>query len=85
MAEAQKLREWYDNGDSSLVISSISTSLGAGTGSGGSFKTFAEAKFENMGTKDKPDYYSVKAMVAKINKEKALYMACPTEGCTKKV
>ncbi|XP_046438075.1 replication protein A 70 kDa DNA-binding subunit-like [Daphnia pulex] len=85
MNEAHKLRGWYDNGGSSSAASSISASRGAGTGgSGGSYKTFAEAKFENLG-KDKPDFYSVKAMVAMINKERALYMACPSDECNKKV
>lgn len=85
MNEAHKLRGWYDNGGSSSVVSSISASRGTGTGGGGSYKTFAEAKFENLGSKDKPDYYNVKAMVAMINKERALYMACPSDECNKKV
>ena len=85
MSEAHKLRGWFDNGGSSSAVSSISTSRGAGTGGGGSYKTFGEAKLENLGNNDKPDYYNVKAMVAMINKERALYMACPTEQCNKKV
>lgn len=85
MAEAHKLRGWYDNGGSSSVISSISSARGSGTGGSGLYKTFAEAKFENLGGGEKPDYYNVKAMVAMINKERALYMACPSEDCNKKV
>ncbi|KAI9564074.1 Replication protein A 70 kDa D-binding subunit [Daphnia sinensis] len=85
MAEAHKLRGWYDNGGSSSVISSISSARSSGTGGSGSYKTFAEAKFENLGGGEKPDYYNVKAMVAMINKERALYMACPSEDCNKKV
>lgn len=85
MPEAHKLRGWYDNVGSSAVTSSISASRGPGGGSGGSYKTFAEAKFENLGNGEKPDYYNVKAMVAMINKERALYMACPSDECNKKV
>ena len=85
MSEAHKLRGWFDNGGSSSAVSSISTSRVAVTGGGGSYKTFGEAKLENLGNNDKPDYYNVKAMVAMINKERALYMACPTEECNKKV
>lgn len=85
MPEAHKMRGWFDNVGSSAVTASISTARGAGSGGGGSFKTFAEAKFENLGGGEKPDYYSVKAMVAMINKERALYMACPTDDCNKKV
>lgn len=85
MPEAHKLRGWYDNVGSSAITSSISGVRGQGSGASSSYKTFAEAKFENLGGGEKPDYYSVKAMVAMINREKALYMACPSEDCNKKV
>ena len=84
MGEAHKLRGWFDNGGSTSTVS-ISASRGVGTGGGGSHKTFAEAKHENLGNNDKPDYYNVKAMVAMINKERALYISCPAEKCNKKV
>lgn len=85
MPEAHKLRGWFDNVGLSAVTSSISTTRGGAGSGGGAYKTFAEAKFENLGNGEKPDYYNVKAMVAMINKERALYMACPSEDCNKKV
>lgn len=85
MPEAHKLRGWYDNIGSSAVTSSISTTRGQSGGAGGAYKTFLEAKHENLGSGEKPDYYNVKAMVAMINKERALYMACPSDDCNKKV
>ncbi len=85
MPEAHKLRGWYDNHGSTATASSISMTRGPGSGGGGSYKTFGEAKFENLGSGEKPDYYNVKAMVAMINKERALYMACPQDECNKKV
>lgn len=66
-------------------MSSILTRRVAGSGGGGSYKTFGESKLENLRTNDKPDYYSVVAMIAMINKERALYKACPTDECNKKV
>ena len=86
MPEAHKLRGWYDNIGSSAAISSISGVRGGQSGGGSNaLKTFAETKIENLGSGEKPDYYTVKAMVAMINKERALYMACPSQDCNKKV
>ena len=85
MPEAHKLRGWFDNHGSSAVVASISSARGPGGGGVDSYKTFAEVKIENLGNGEKPDYYSVKAMVAMINKERSLYMACPSEDCNKKV
>jgi replication factor A1 len=67
-------------------MTSISAGKGAGGGGGSSaWKTFADVKLENLGNGEKPDYYTAKAMVAMINKERALYMACPSADCNKKV
>ena len=86
MPEAHKLRGWYDNYGSSAQTSSISSGRGAGgSGGSGAYKTFAEAKEQTQHAVEKPEYYSVKAMVSMINKEKALYMACATDDCNKKV
>jgi len=85
MPEAHKLRGWYDNHGSTATISSISGMRGQSGGGSNALKTFAETKIENLGSGEKPDYYSVKAMVAMINKERALYMACPSQDCNKKV
>ena len=67
------------------VISSISGIRGNSGGGSNVYKTFCETKLENLGAGEKPDYYTVKAMVAMINKERALYMACPSQECNKKV
>lgn len=85
MPEAHKLRGWFDNYGSTATMSSISGMRGQSGGGSNALKTFAETKIENLGSGEKPDYYSVKAMVAMINKERALYMACPSQDCNKKV
>lgn len=80
------MRGWYDNTGTSAAVTSISGVRGAGGGGGSNaLKTFAEVKLENLGSGEKPDYYSVKAMIAMINKDRALYMACPSSDCNKKV
>ena len=83
--EAHKLRGWFDNDGSSSVIDSISSSRGSGGVIACSYKTFAEANIEKLGTGLNPDYYDVNAMVVIINKERSIYMACPAESCNKKV
>ena len=41
---------------------------------------------EGLGHGDKPDYFMLKGSIMKIrNKDNALYMACPEDGCNKKV
>lgn len=55
------------------------------TGMGSNFKTFGEAKLENLGSGDQADYYTTKASVVLIRKENCLYSACPSDGCNKKV
>ena len=70
------------SGDVCVAVSA----KGAGGGGGSSaWKTFTDVKLDNLGNGEKPDYYTAKAMVAMINKERALYMACPSSDCNKKV
>ena len=82
--EAHKLRGWFDNVGCTAASMSISGQRGQGSANS-AYKTFAEVKLENLGSGDKPDYYTVKALVALINKERALYQACPSQDCNKKV
>lgn len=85
--EAHHLKGWFDNGGNQQDMTNLSNARGT-SGMGGvgtNFKTFAEAKLENLGTKDAPDYYTVKASVVLLRKENCLYTACPSDGCNKKV
>lgn len=88
--EAHKLKGWFDNGGStaeSINLSNQKSGGGASGGLGNVYKTFGEAKLENLGGRqgDQADYYSVKASVVLIRKENCLYPACPTANCNKKV
>ena len=87
MSEAHKLRGWFDNDGCSAQTNNISGVRGGGGGAGASnaWKSFAEVKLERLGNGEKPDYYTAKAMVAMINKERALYQACAQPDCNKKV
>ncbi|XP_068206149.1 replication protein A 70 kDa DNA-binding subunit isoform X2 [Palaemon carinicauda] len=87
--EAHKLKGWFDNGGctSDTVNLSNQRSGGASGGMGNVYKTFGEAKLENLGGRsgDQADYYSVKASLVLIRKENCLYPACPSASCNKKV
>lgn len=87
--EAHKIKGWFDNGGCSSESVNLSNQRGgtSGGGIGNVFKTFGEAKLENLGgnQNDQPDYYSTKASVALIRKENCLYPACPGQNCNKKV
>ncbi|GAV09001.1 hypothetical protein RvY_18611 [Ramazzottius varieornatus] len=83
--DAHLLRGWYDQTGSSMAPQSISNAAG---GSGGStpWKNLLQIQTERLGQGDKPDYFMLKGSIMKIrNKDTALYMACPEEGCNKKV
>ncbi|XP_037089314.1 replication protein A 70 kDa DNA-binding subunit-like [Pollicipes pollicipes] len=49
------------------------------------FKTFAEAKLENIGAGGEAGYYSVCATVLQLKSENCLYQSCPNGDCKKKV
>lgn len=83
--ESYKLRRWFDEGNAE----NISVSISAKTGGGGNYNTpwmtFQEAKESNLGTGEKPDYFQCKALVHNIRSGNAVYKACPTQDCNKKV
>lgn len=83
--DAHKMRGWYIGGGCDSVVSSVSTRTGAGAGYSTEWITFHEAKEKNLGGGDKPDYFQVKALVHNIKSGNAVYKACPTPECNKKV
>ncbi|XP_042880445.1 replication protein A 70 kDa DNA-binding subunit-like isoform X2 [Penaeus japonicus] len=84
--EAHKLKGWFDNGGNTAETINLSNQRGGSSaGMGSNFKTFSEAKLENLGSGDQADYYTTKASVVLIRKENCLYSACPSDGCNKKV
>uniref|UniRef100_A0A2R5LE87 Replication protein A subunit n=1 Tax=Ornithodoros turicata TaxID=34597 RepID=A0A2R5LE87_9ACAR len=88
LPESHSLYGWYVNEGSSMESQSITVRGGAGgslTGPGTVWKSLEQVKKENLGQGDKPDYFTTKASIAIVRKEKCLYKACPTEQCNKKV
>lgn len=86
--EAHELRGWYDSQGAHASSRSLSAGLAAGGAAAArdDRKTIAQIKEEHLGMGEKPDYFSVLASVAYIKSEGSVsYMACPTEGCNKKV
>uniref|UniRef100_A0A336LJ18 Replication protein A subunit n=1 Tax=Culicoides sonorensis TaxID=179676 RepID=A0A336LJ18_CULSO len=85
MSEGIKLKNWFASG----IADNISTSVSAKNSVGGSMSTewmsFYETKEHNLGTGDKPDYFQCKALVHSIRSSNAIYKACPTTDCNKKL
>ncbi len=88
--EAHRLRGWYDQGGNETCVKELSNQAGMGSSGGGmmtqsNWKTLDKMKTENLGMQDKPDYFSMKGTVLYSKKDNSMYMACPGEGCNKKV
>lgn len=80
--EAHILRGWFDREGAHIATQSISNQ---GSGAvGGTWKTFAQAKAE-IGSSDKPEYYTTKATIVMVKRDKCMYMACPGDQCNKQV
>jgi len=82
--EAHTLRGWYDNGGADEQTSSLS-GQGMGDSVGGTYKTIAQIKEENLGAGEKADFFNVRASLVFMKKENCLYQACPSAECNKKV
>lgn len=85
IGEVNSLRGWWETEGSQLEdLTSLSTGTRS-SGVGSNWKCFKQTTTENMGSGEKPDYYSVKANVVFTKKDNALYQACNQENCNKKV
>lgn len=47
--------------------------------------TLKEVREQGLGGSGKVDYFSCKASIVMIKSENAMYQACPSENCNKKV
>jgi replication factor A1 len=85
--QAQEMRQWYETKGRSGTVTSISESRSGGSGAAPR-KTFAAIKDENLGFKEKPDYFSVRGTITFFQHDPAKppwYNACPAPKCNKKV
>jgi len=87
---AHSLRGWFDQGGNEMEVKELSNQGMTGGGGGGgmtqsNWKTLDAIKQENLGMNDKADYFSMQGTVMFAKKENSMYMACPGDGCNKKV
>jgi replication factor A1 len=83
--EGHRLRGWFENGGADNVSVSVSARTGGTGGMSTEWVTFAEAKERNLGAGDKPDYFQTRGYIHTIRSNNAVYKACPTPECNKKV
>ncbi|XP_009616238.1 replication protein A 70 kDa DNA-binding subunit A isoform X1 [Nicotiana tomentosiformis] len=88
-AEAQTLREWFDQGGKDVASQSISRENMPVGSKSEIRKTVSQIKDEGLGRSDKPDWITVKATITFIKTESFCYTACPLmigdRQCNKKV
>ncbi|KAI1005816.1 Replication factor A protein 1 [Podosphaera aphanis] len=86
IAEAHKLRGWYDSQGRRETFASHSNSASTGMAGGRRYeiKTIAQALDENLGMSEN-DYFSTKATISYIKRENPAYPACLNNNCNKKL
>ena len=93
ISEAHTLRGWYDSHGGNVETSlNVSSQANTNNNNNSNYnrddrKFLSQVKDESLGQHDKPDYFSTIASVTFIRSDNGniSYMACPTEGCNKKV
>ncbi|XP_070839802.1 replication protein A 70 kDa DNA-binding subunit-like isoform X2 [Chaetodon trifascialis] len=83
--EAFRLRAWYDREGYELDSQSLTETRSVGSGAKMNWKALSDVKSEQMGQREKADYFSCVATVLYTRKENCLYQACPSADCNKKV
>ena len=92
--DAHALSAWYQSNGASLTdLQNISKQARGGEGGGAAAsqrKVLSDIKDENLGMKEKPDFFVTRATITffKHDFEKGAlpwYNACPSQGCNKKV
>ncbi|KAG7204042.1 hypothetical protein KM043_001901 [Ampulex compressa] len=83
--EAHRLRGWYNNVGRMEDIKSLSKTFSGGGGMNGPWLSFRESKVLQQTAKENPGVYINKATINMIRLENAIYKACPTDACNKKL
>ncbi|EFA12891.1 replication protein A 70 kDa DNA-binding subunit [Tribolium castaneum] len=83
--ECHRIKGWYDSEGQYDAMTNLSERVGGV----GSFQTawmsLKEVQDKGLGHSEKGDYFQVKATILLVRSENALYKACPTDDCNKKV
>ena len=87
IAEAHKLKGWYNNGGQTETFQNHNNVTGTMSGGARSdpLKSIAQVKDEGLGMSENADWFSVKASIQYIKQDSFCYPACLSEGCNKKV
>ncbi|KAK3685680.1 putative single-stranded DNA-binding protein 68k chain [Podospora appendiculata] len=84
IAEAHRLKGWYDAQGRNEAFASHNNSMGAATGRKEDVKSILQVKEENLGMEN-PEYFNLKATIVYIKQDNFAYPACRSETCNKKV
>jgi replication factor A1 len=82
ITEGHRLRGWFDMGTNTEFKSLSTRTQGNMTTE---FVSFKEAKVNNLGSGDKPDYFSTVGFIHNIKAANSFYKACPNQDCNKKL
>ncbi|KAJ8924906.1 hypothetical protein NQ315_001063 [Exocentrus adspersus] len=82
--ECYRIRGWYDAEGSNIEANNISAKSGLGSFSA-PWMSFKEVTDQGLGNGERGDYYQVMGTILLIRSENAVYKACPTPECNKKV
>ncbi|KAG4093893.1 replication factor-a protein [Neocallimastix lanati (nom. inval.)] len=86
--ESHRITGWYSQNGGNFdfkTYSNLGTFNGGDVSRINTYKTLQQITNENLGTGEKPDYFSSIATIVYIKKDNFCYPACPSEGCNKKV
>ncbi|XP_018574321.1 replication protein A 70 kDa DNA-binding subunit [Anoplophora glabripennis] len=84
MKECYRIRGWYDSEGSNIETTNISARSGLGNFSA-PWMSFKEVTDQGLGNGERGDYYQVMGTILLIRTENAIYKACPTPDCNKKI
>ena len=86
--EAHALKGWYMDGGAQTSFHSHTSGFSSGAGSDirrEEMRTLNGVKASQIGTSDKPEYFSCRGTIMNIKSDNLWYTACPGESCNKKV
>lgn len=83
--EGHQVRGWFDNGGADNITNFVSARVGGGGNMSTEWMSFFDVRARNLGNGDKPDYFQAKATIQMVRGQNAIYKACSTPECNKKV
>lgn len=82
--ESHRIKGWFETEGVESSVKNLSERTGSG-----SFNTtwmcLKEVQDKQLGQSERGDYFQTKATILLVRSENALYKACPTDDCNKKV